>query len=250
MESESKDFSATVALNNIGVDLLERGHIQQALATFKDAMKAIRGFYETSQDATGEAPITTHEMITRANQWKAQVIPSTPDLSFYQLLAHMKSNAAVCPPNARDADLMKMSIYPVRIDDVSFEAFSSDQFLDLDVRVAILVYNLGLTNLSSAYVMEDEITKIAAFKNAVRLFQMSHSILEKLCQGCDNPYALRQAATIQITVVQGLLLTLTLKGETETEGYHHRLSSLRALIKACDQNYGWMSQRIRNAPAA
>jgi len=214
------EHRVAVALNNIGVDLLERRCYEQALVTLMDGTTAMKS---ALRKRDGEA-IDIPGMLERASKRRSKPVPMERKASFrmLNLSDHHSHFTETSPSFSREGD----SIYPIRIDDVASDLRCPGSLDDPDAQAAILIHNLGLTNLCLARVNQNN----EQLSQAVGLFQLSHSILEKFNSSCNDSdeWTWRQSTCLNMAVVSSLVQAGCLD-------WLSRLSDLQSMVEELDE---------------
>jgi hypothetical protein len=242
-----QDYNAAIALNNIGVDLLERRCYKQAAITLLDAisvMKAVMRRLSASAVSESNDRLAVEAMIQRANRVKARPTPMESK-SYYRIVNLADNYSDILVEEQHDGS-SRETIFPIRIDDVSYDACSPGCLNDRDIQCAILLHNLGLANLCVAWVSPES----SDVEKVVSVFEMAESIVEKRISEMEDELTLRQAACLNIAILMGLLRSLSC--EDEIEAVRRHLWSLRSALSTStsEDAFRWLTSGIQCAPAA
>jgi hypothetical protein len=263
------NYKGPIALNNIGVDLLERRHYQQAQITLKDAalaMKIIVRKPSSKSSVGGKAEDSSmhgkalEAMLQRANQRKAQATTQVEEVhTDHYRMVNLADNYTYilnerCEEKQSHSDSSTESIYPIRIDDVNPDSCCLE---DPDVLAALLLHNLALTSLCVARQTQDHEVKTIKMGQAIQVFQCSNSILEQRCAVLEDKVehilARRQAVCVNMAVLLGLQRALSLCTDSfsnEAKEVHDRFYILRSVAKSLDKSLAWLVADVKSAPAA
>jgi hypothetical protein len=265
------NYKGPIALNNIGVDLLERRCYQQAQITLKDAALAMKLIFrkpssESSVGGKAEDSSMLAEaleaMLQRANQRKAQATTQVEEVhtdDHYRMVNLADNYKYILNEGCEDkqsnsGSLLTESIYPIRIDDVSPDICCPE---DPDVLAALLLHNLGLANLCVARQTQDHQVKTVKIGQAIYVFQCSNSILEQCCavleDKVEHRLALRQAVCVNMAVLLGLHRALSLCTDSfsnKAKEVHDQFCTLRSVAKSLDKSLAWFVADVKSAPAA
>ena len=231
-------YRGAIALNNIGVDLLERKRAyQQALATLIDATNAMKIALRNIRlsETGGRLPQTVDisAMLERASKRCSRPTPMERQSSFRMLNLADNHNHILQGHNP-----LLESIYPIRIDDVSSDIYCPGSLSDPDVQAAILVYNLGLANLCLARINGVPLQENLQLHQAISLFHLSNDILERCSAELEDELTLRKSACVNMAVVSGLIQALASDERVLAERFQDlqgRLYHLRSAVDMLDQ---------------
>jgi hypothetical protein len=267
----NSNYKEPIALNNIGVDLLERRCYEQARITLKDAALAMKISFrkpssESSLGVKVEDSSSMHEnaleaMLKRANQRTAQATTQVEEVhSDHYRMVNLADNYKYilneeCDEKQNHIGSLTESIYPIRIDDVSPDICCPE---DTDVIAALLLHNLGLATLCVVRLTQDHEVRTSRMRQVINLFQCSNSILEQHCDllqedKVEHRLALRQAVCVNMAVLVGLQRALSLYTDSfsnEAKEVHDRFCTLRSEAKSLDRSLAWFVADLNSAPAA
>lgn len=239
---DEQDYRGAIVLNNVGVDLLERRCYQQAVVTLMDATNAMKVALRRSSGASSRrdyAPLASLDiggMVERATKRRSRPSPMERQASFRML--NLADNHNYLFQHEEQHDVVLESIYPIRIDDVSSDLRCPGSLSDPDVQAAIFVHNLGLANLCLARINRVPAAENAQLHQAICLFQLSNSILEKCSAQLEDELTLRKSACVNMAVVSGLMQALASDERVLSERYNHlrgRLFHLRSAVEMLDR---------------
>jgi hypothetical protein len=263
------NYKGPIALNNIGVDLLERRCYKQAQITLNDAALAMKiSFRKPSSESSVEEKAeessmhgkALEAMLQRANQRKAQATTQVEEVQtdHYRMINLTDNYKYIlneeCEEKQSHSGSLTESIYPIRIDDVSPDICCAE---DPDVLAALVLHNLGLAHLCVVRLTQDHEVKTVKIRQVIYLFQCSNSILEQRCDvlqdKVEHRLALRQAVCVNMAVLLGLQRALSLYTDSfsdEAKEVHDRFCSLRSVAKSLDKSLAWFVADVKSAPAA
>lgn len=235
-----------IALNNIGVDLLEKTAYEQALTTLMDATNTMKVALRNSHHM--EAGSTPSNQVRRAILRRSRPAPMERQPSYRML--NLTDNYDLI---LHDQDGSRFnSIYPIRIDDVHHDVRCPANLHDPDVQSAILIHNLALAHLCVARVSHHDHIKEAKLDHAIYLFELSNAIIERHGADLDDELTLRQLACLNMAVLSGLLVSC--KRATFTERMRSdlrcRVSLLRSAVEVLDESLDEYMSYIHSAAAA
>jgi hypothetical protein len=229
-------YRGAVALNNIGVDLLERKCYGQALVTIVDATVAMKTALRNPGNASLTPNDTIHvaEMVERANKRRSRPSPMERQTSLDML---------------NQADNI---LYPIRIGDVHADLRCPSNLSDPDVQGAIVLYNFALANLCVAQTSHHTNVRETKLKHASFLFELCNSILEQRAAETEDKLTFRQLACMNVAVLSGLLRTVSSESifTEKTKALYAQLYTMRSAIKDLDDYLDEYTSGIRSAAAA
>ena len=192
MEVTSQRYRTAVAVNNVGVEMLQRQCYRQAVATFRDAaalMKCIVSNSDENKDSfcsllpaqsleSSKHPLQhavrslTHSKPTKTAALLIEVLTSTQDGTVFHNTT-LQSLLKASPSSSK--------AFPVRIEDdllLEVSACYLPRSPELSVQAAMICHNLGL-----AYLCQSKVTKAARrprhLRSALYWLQKSHLVLLK-----------------------------------------------------------------------
>jgi hypothetical protein len=174
------DHRAAIALNNMGVSLLERRAYREGIDTLKDAifvMKRVLRPPPMCSRGFGKAPYSTSDAeakVERASKRVAntQPIPSTVSIDVVSRCATF-SHRSQHSGSVLDGG----SSSPLRIEVTDLVSMGEGNST-FDLESSIMLYNFGLAHLCAAKLAK---TPTNLQEGALTLFNMAYSILAPLC---------------------------------------------------------------------
>jgi hypothetical protein len=206
----SRDHRAAIALNNMGVSLLERRAYRQGMETLKDAifvMKRVLLPPSISSQGLCKTPNSTSHAETRvhrASKRMANPQPIPSAISIDVVLQCATFSRRSCPSgsvlhggSSSPVRIEATGLSPLRIE--ATDLISEDS--DSDLESSIMLYNFGLAHLCMAKVVK---TPIKLQEGALKLFNMSYCVLAPRCDqeghGMREDIVLMAATTLNIIV--------------------------------------------------
>jgi hypothetical protein len=187
-------YRASVALNNTGVSLIDRGFFADAMETLTEAATLVKALYQQDEDICYQKVCSGLHLANR----RAAMMAPRKDVSFV-VVAHNEADYVLTQPTRTHA--------VIRI-----EEDIEELDLDLDLMYAIILANLSL---SLVYMGHEEA------KFATGCLKQAHSLLDNLfqryhCQG--NPIWLKRVAHLATIVVATLSTALQTNGQLKEAG--------------------------------
>ena len=259
-------FRGAIALNNIGVDLLEGRCYEQANMTLMDATNAMRSVFHATASAVSACTTRHHpaddvniksnsvavvaSMLERANKRRSRPAPVQRRSSFRIQKLH-ESHQLSFQQQLQPPLLDSTSIYPVRIEDVN-DLRNPGSMNHPDVQAAILLHNFGLTNLCLAQVFDKAEARSIKLQQAIYLLQLADDILEQTCSELEDEIDLRQIACVNVAVLTALLQALSWDAQFAelVKSVHDRLVHLGSTIQEIDEVLSWYTCSVHAAAAA
>jgi hypothetical protein len=192
-----RDHRAAIALNNMGVSLLERRAYRQGMETLNDAifvMKRVLRPPSISSQGFGKPTNSTsyaEAKIHRASRRMAnpQPIPSAVSIDVVSQCATFSYSGTVL-----HGDWSSPLSSPLRIEVTDLVSLEER---DADLESSIMLYNFGLAHLYMAQLAK---TPITLQEGALKLFDMAYSVLATLSNqegdGIREDVVLIAAATL------------------------------------------------------
>jgi hypothetical protein len=232
----SRDHRAAIALNNMGVSLLERRAYRQGMETLKDAvfvMKRVlrppsissQGLCKTPNDSMSNAEAKVH----RASKRMASPRPLSSAISI--------DVVSQCATFSHRSNLSGSSLHggspssslssPLRIEATDLISLEDR---DSDLESSIMLYNFGLAHLCMAKLVK---TPMKLQKVALQLFNMAYSLFAPRCdqegRGIREDVVLLAAATSTLDNIAALLTQIGKYSETNESD--HGLARLGRTIQ-------------------
>lgn len=235
MSFNSQVYRNAVALNNIGVDLVQRRCFEEALLTMMDATAAMKEALKVYNCEQAVCPTNLRQvqsMVDRANKQRSRAVPMEKRDMHRTLNCADSYNAVQDQPSHQ-------TLFPIRIDDISPDIRSPCAFQDPDIDSAIVLFNFGVANLYAAHFAplhkREEYQSQASF-----LFELSESILERRGRDAEDELSLRQLTCVHLAVLSGLLQTVGDSMETQ-KGIVRKISQLHGTIKHLDEHLAYIN---------
>jgi hypothetical protein len=178
-----RDHRAAIALNNMGVSLLERRAYREGMETLKDAIFIMKrvlrplpiSFQELSK--TPESTSDADAKVERASKRMANLrpIPSAVSIDVVSRCAtfsHRSDSGSVLHGSSSSS-----LRYFLRIEATDFVSLG-EEGRDSDLESSIMLYNFGLAHLCMAKLAK---MPIKLQEGALTLFNMAYSVLAPLC---------------------------------------------------------------------
>jgi tetratricopeptide (TPR) repeat protein len=202
------DYRGAVALNNMGVYLLERGAYRSALETLKDAiavMKTVFPAQNYDHNTAWRAEISDKLKAAHKRIAKPEVVQCSMPLEVNSF-------------DDDEFDVMKDSLrygpsasmfFPVRvaISDMDIES------RNIDVESAMLLYNFGIAHLCMSRVAIKASHKLQ--EGALRLFDLSRSILSSQYHKCEDSMQQTRILLLSASVMNNIVQVLNEQGNIE-----------------------------------
>jgi hypothetical protein len=228
----SRDHRAAIALNNMGVSLLERRAYRQGLETLKDAifvMKRVLRPASISSQGLCKTPNSTsyaEAKVHRASKRMANPQPISSAISIDVLSQCATFSHRSCPSDSvlHAGGPSSPLSSPLRIEATDLISLEDR---DSDLESSIMLYNFGLAHLCMAKLVK---TPIKLQEGALKLFNMAYCILAPRCDqeghGIREDIVLLAATTLNIIVA---LLTQMGKYSEANESDHELARLGRAI---------------------
>jgi hypothetical protein len=209
-----------IALNNMGISLIERHCYGQALETLTDAFSLLK-VSAGVQDTTRSSPLTrcSKESAGKHHLALQRLAQPQPCKRRAVMIEVLTSKSSQNPTRSVVEDSSSPKICSIRIDDVDFSDRSIDRFY-FAFECATLLHNLGLAHICMSYATGRPNTKLVMAKSsamscaikyntrAIRLFRLSHSLYAKALSenssSVQDPELLHVMAVILSSLIHAL----------------------------------------------
>lgn len=240
-------YRSAIALNSLGVSLLERRCYLQARETLKDAISLIRAvFADTEESQQHQTHGLLQETVHAARQRLANPRPDVRHAVFH--VDVMTNNNNVSAEDLRSiledstsSCVVGNKAFAIRIED--FDCGTTSEFIS-----AILLHNLGLSYYCLSKTVKKASTAERKYLNgAVRLFRISHTLLCKESASAENSSETSVFLPhVMVLVLNTLIMALREnKRETEAVNFCSVLDHLRMAIAESQGMFG-----VENSGAA
>jgi hypothetical protein len=233
-QSLIRDQRGAIALNNMGVSLLEQRAYRQGMETLKDAIFVMKRVFrpQSSNSSLGETSDSTNSTdikIHRAVQRMANLQPVP-----FAMITDVISHGAGSLPSPLGSILRESSsssfTIPIRIEATDI-ACPEDR--DPDLESAIVLYNFGIAHLCMAKLAK---SPMKLREGALKLFNMAYSIIsnKNALAGLSESEMRRFSETrllLAIAVLNNVVRVFTEMGKhTEANNSYQRLVRLGTAI--------------------
>lgn len=229
--------TTALALNNIGVSLLERKCYSQAMTTLHEALHTLKGSLSDSEE---HATNTTPEKIKNAMHCIMHPTPMESSIHLDVLssdsLAPAAIQAVIRGPSPREG-------YAIRVDNCDPEAFNYDQSFD----TAILLYNLAIAYLCVSTI-PNQARSSELTRNALTLFSASYSVLQKYKEEEDSHTNL---LFLELIILRNLVAVLEETNEINAaKSMYLQYLCLSDLLQEMKRLGAWLDIKLLCATAA
>lgn len=230
------EFRAVLALNNIGVSMMDRGCYRQALETMHDAvflMKAVcRGSPSFVTGFSDRKPQDVESMLRRATERllhpeqteDASVEIMTLTVSDEGHSGDMESTLVVCPFNHE-------VLIALRLDDsFNFDALGQ---VESSIMSTCILHNFGLCCICRAKAADvSDLDLARLLHNAARIFELCQSVLSTQSTACRNGLHLKLLFFLGYVVLSAFIQVL-LAEHRKSEALTHlpKLATLKAGVR-------------------
>lgn len=279
-------YRGLLALNTLGVKLLELGQFLQAKDTFSEAIleiKAALGFIDKADRTTSNcAPC--HEKVELADRisQKVKVAEQAASVPFKEtgkcnaveaLTQSAYGTTKITIPNWKDCGTTLCSkVFPIRLEVLSLEASPRQGFLlktHLDLESAVILHNMYVQarsrSPSHAYCprgvslilvakQSSPVHQRGELINGAYVFRLSHTILRTLEEDSSSRTDVELMNTVfqieSVVLVSMIPVLRTLGQEKEAEDYYHRLSFVMSVLDDFKRRVQALFERVSSSAAA
>jgi hypothetical protein len=211
-QSLIRDHRAAIALNNMGVSLLERRAYRQGMETLKDAIFVMKRVLRSSSRAQG----TTSDSTT--NDTEAKVCRAAKRMANPRAVPSALCIGAVSHGGTSSRNLLQGSVlreassspftFPIRIEAADLD-YPDDR--DPDLEAAIMLYNFGLAQLCMAKLAKSPIKlQEGALKHAKLAYR--YAILSRLTESEIRSIS-KTRLLLAVLAVDNVVKVLTMMGK-------------------------------------
>lgn len=218
------DYRGAIALNNMGIKMLECGCYRQAMLTFKDAMEVFRTLFRPAEASRSniDAKLRQAYQGLADSQQKQE---TTPTFSFRVVTGDDRfTNIASVLQQVGPAHFL------VRFEPVDF-CCPTQRNIDLDS--AIVLYNYGISKLclASAVSATRASSALSLRGAALKVFQLAQCILSSQQQGCEDDTELSLIYFVAALVLDNVgQLLAGLGRHAEAAACHSTLTEVRSAL--------------------
>ena len=232
--------SAAIALNNIGVNLLDRGCYQAATKTLQDALAVLR-FGFTKDEGTNEAAVALklHKAMQRLSNLPFHAMNQTRK----PIWIHPISSTDLSQ-TARvlfDGGFANGEAYTIRIDDLDVDAMSNDS---PDAECAMILHNFALSYLCMSRVATS-LTSKRLRDGAFKLCSAAQTIIQNGLNRTTCPAQRDYLMHIEVFVV-----SFFMQINHGSRKHYDRLIELKTLVESQGHELLYGSSGERAAAAA
>jgi hypothetical protein len=213
-----RDHRAAIALNNMGVSLLERRAYREGMETLKDAifiMKRVLRPLPISSQEFSKTPNSTTDADAKVERASKRMANLHPILSAVSIDVVSRcatfSHRSVLSGSVLRGSSSSPPRYPLRIEATDFVPLGEED-RNSDLESSIMLYNFGLAHLCMAKLAK---TPIKLQEGALTLFNMAYSVLAPLCdqEGHGTREDMVLLAAIALDNIVALLTQMGLHSE-------------------------------------
>lgn len=231
-------YAAAVALNNIGVSLLQRHSFRPAMEAFNDALAIMRDLSRYSVDESGKSfhpramgsISRVGDKLRRARQDLASSIASVvynkerADIDFCVLTENEAATVVIDALKSQSV-FTKNTCFLIRI-----ESYDADELVELDLESAVILQNYGNVYRCLAFVSEP-IKARQHSENAFKLFNLAFSLLRGQCDDEMSEDVPSKFLPISILILRSLVTFAAILGMNEQEKeFDSHMSDFRDLF--------------------
>ena len=243
-------MQAALALNNIGVSLLERGCYREGMEVLQDGIRTMKSMFKASEDSTDDVtdpsndPLEKlHKARDKASQVSSQVIDTSSTAKIKTLSFQVDGLSGVLEHLGKSPS---STFYLVRMDIPLECAVSVSNTPDLES--AVLLYNFGMAQLLISSVISNSQPMV---ENSHRILHLASSIVARRSNTCDD--SLEEAALLQmgLLVLNGMIQVLIESGmDLAAATVFERYLKVREIVGSLEATTAWFSTLLVSAPAA
>ena len=242
-------IQVALALNNVGVSLLERGCHSQGLAVLKDGIDAMKEIIKSSRD---ELNLITSQLSSRNLQLAIDrtlhLPPKTiPCASIDVQVVSYQASGITGILSTLNASPSFSRYYLIRMD-VPLECSSCFDLETPDIESAILLYNYSMAYLLWARVhMRPE----PLLENAHRILHLVCNVVARSSAICFDAFEKTALLQVGLLVLHGNIQVFIRTGnDKEAADVYVRYLTVRGAVENLQNVMDWYTSLIVSAPAA
>jgi hypothetical protein len=163
-------YRAALAMNNMGVSLLERRASREAMETLKDAVNVLNGLFQIPQEQHNLTCIDDmlHRAYSRVSQSRSR---SDNSFGCIRAIPHDADFVTVVPALLESATLLQGVNCVIKV-----ESFDSDD-RNIDIDCAILLHNFAIAHLATSKTISNPMSAGRLRFGACKLAGIAHATL-------------------------------------------------------------------------
>lgn len=223
------DYRAVVALNNIGVTLLEQRCHRLAMMTFKDALDLMGALRLPTSQRTSERAFFLQNAFQHMSFSLAQSITEiTATTSASCELFDLK---ALTLDNSADAITAALHGFPSGNSGFAFRIEFDEHNTNLNVESATLLHNYSVTCRMKALVTKKSSRVSKLFERACMFSEAANVILSRETAVLEEDFQLERAVVASMLVLQDLIQLSSQQGDKDNvTKYYGELGHLRTIL--------------------
>jgi hypothetical protein len=194
MKFVQQRYDAAVALNNMGLDLLERHCYREAFKNLKEAASLILTQYDD---------VSLKQIVTLLERSSQRSLGASPRESALEIKAVKHTFSADTVNAVLDDALCSNILYPIFLEREKWENDRSSQILELSS--CIILHNIAVACTGIAQVTKNGIKAKSIFETSIRYFEMAFHLSRNLLEQETVPH--HDALQISLLIVSQWLHT-------------------------------------------
>lgn len=226
-----KAYTVAVALNNMGVTLMERGCYQHAMGALADAISIMKEISVASQDpqaVTCQRSLHSYAAFeSKLSKARSNIFSSQPldakiasAANNFCVVTEEGCGTIIAPALLRGQIFTTRVTFLIRIE-LEGKSIQECECREPHLESACILQNFANAHASMSTVCTDPAQARLGLENAFKLFELAYSVLQNEESEPDTVTTIAQVLPIMIMVLRSLvLLSSALRRDTEEEGYH------------------------------
>ena len=205
MHSKIQSSNRTaMALNNIGVSLLERGMFSDAMLSLKDAVKVIQVGFSTKEGQSDLLSATDMDsIISAASRRMSRASTRTKtQLCPLRLVVCSIHDLPLVAKAAIEEGPTTSSAFAIRVEDLELD---SGLYIESDLKSAIILHNFAVSYLCMSESARTKAKKDKLAQCATKIFAASHTVLIARQQSCADTDASALLRLVHACVLSNLV---------------------------------------------
>jgi hypothetical protein len=167
----SRDYRGAIALNNMGVSLMEQKAYHQAMETLKDAVSVMRAACQSHTMERHDCA-SVDDKLGQASQRLTNLRPEKDTTAVIKGISHDEGFVSIRTVLGKHDPMLADAMFPMRI-----EHLEDSEDSENNLKAAIIVHNFALAHLCLARKMTNDSLRARLHESALRLASVVFTIL-------------------------------------------------------------------------
>jgi len=242
------NYRGAVALNNVGVTLIERRCYRQAIETLKDAIFVMRGVFNTATEKNSASGFASTSGTEARLQRATERLVNPHPVSSSSLINVISHDGTRIQPSMLSS-LLKEGKAPSHSVTIRIESADVDSpyARDPDLESAVMLFNFGIAHLCSSKLSKSEVASKKLNQAALKLFNMAYAIISnKTSLSCMSDQDAERSCEVRLVIAAIVLKQVVevlkdMGNHSEANQSMQRLIRLQSAISEMEQDINIVS---------